>query len=68
VVPKWCREVQLSFGDFSAYYIRSVGNPIIERSDDFAFNTDLVTFRGKWRVDGDLLDLTAFNTQKMSVS
>lgn len=46
----------VGFGDFSAYYIRTVGDFVIERSDDYAFNTDLVTFRGKWRVDGDLID------------
>lgn len=47
------------FGDFSSYYVRQVGNPVIERSDDFAFNTDLVSVRGKWRVDGDVIDTLA---------
>lgn len=55
------------FGDFSAYYIRQVGNVVIERSDDYAFNVDEATFRGKWRVDGDYIDLTAVNLLKMSV-
>ena len=40
---------------------------MIERSDEFAFNTDLATFRGKWRVDGDYIDLTAVNLLKQSV-
>lgn len=55
------------FGDFSAYYIRTVGQFVFERSDEFAFNTDLVTFRGKLRTDGDVIDLTALNLLKRSV-
>lgn len=47
------------FGDFASYYVRRVGNPVIERSDEFAFNTDLVSVRGKWRVDGDVIDTNA---------
>jgi HK97 family phage major capsid protein len=57
----------MAFGDFSAYYIRQIGNFILERSDEYAFNTDLVTFRGKWRVDGDCIDGTALNLLKQSV-
>lgn len=44
------------FGDFSTYYIRDVGPVLFERSDDFAFSTDLVTFRAILRTDGDLVD------------
>lgn len=51
----------VAFGDFSAYYIRQVGNVVIERSDDYLFNVDETAFRGKWRVDGDWIDLTAAN-------
>lgn len=46
------------FGDFSAYVIRDVGSIRIERSDDFAFANDLVTFRFIQRTDGDLVDET----------
>lgn len=46
------------FGDFSAYYIRDVGSLRFERSADFAFNTDLVTFRSIMRTDGQLVDTT----------
>lgn len=46
----------LAFGDMSAYYIRQVGNPVIESDASYAFDKDLTTFRAKWRVDGDLLD------------
>lgn len=48
----------IGFGDFSSYYVRQVGSIRLERSDDYAFNTDLVTFRGKWRADGDSIDPT----------
>jgi HK97 family phage major capsid protein len=57
----------VGFGDFSAYYIRTVGDFVFERSDDYGFNTDLVYFRGKWRVDGDLIDNLAWNILKRSV-
>ncbi len=57
----------IAFGDWSAYYVRPVGNFVIERSDDYAFNTDMVTFRGKQRIDGDFIDTTATNIMKQSV-
>lgn len=46
------------FGDFSQYYVRLVNGVRFERSDDYAFNTDLVTYRAIIRGDGDLVDLT----------
>ena len=57
----------MAFGDWNAYYQRLVGNFVFERSDDYAFNTDLVTFRGKQRLDGDTIDVTAVNILKQSV-
>jgi len=46
----------IAFGDFSAYYaIRDVNTVIFDRSDDFAFNTGLVTFRSSVRTDGKQL-------------
>lgn len=48
----------ISFGDFSPYHIRDVGNVRFERSDDFAFDTDQVAFRILQRSDGLLLDTT----------
>jgi len=44
------------FGDFSRYYVRVAGGLRFERSDDFAFSSDLVTFRCIWRGDGILAD------------
>ena len=46
------------FGDFAGYYIRDVRVLRFERSDDFAFKQDLVTFRALLRTDGDLVDAT----------
>jgi HK97 family phage major capsid protein len=46
------------FGDFSTYFVRMVESIRFERSDDYAFNTDLVTFRAILRGDGNLIDTT----------
>ncbi len=46
------------FGDFSTYFIRDVSAVRVERSVDFAFDHDVVTYRAILRTDGDLLDLT----------
>jgi HK97 family phage major capsid protein len=46
------------FGDISAYYVRVAGGVRFERSDDFAFQNDLVTFRCVVRADGILADQT----------
>ena len=46
------------FGDFAPYIIRDVQGVRFERSVDYAFNTDLVTYRAILRTDGRLLDLT----------
>lgn len=48
----------VAFGDVSQYYVRLAGGIRFERSDDFAFSTDLVSFRALMRADGDLIDLT----------
>lgn len=59
--------VVMAFGAFNRYYFREVGNISIERDDSRYFDTDQVGFRGKWRVDGDVIDTTAFNILKRSV-
>ena len=46
------------FGDFSQYFVRMVSGMRFERSDDFAFANDLVTYRALLRADGDLIDTT----------
>jgi HK97 family phage major capsid protein len=57
----------ICFADFSAYYVRTAGSFVFERSDDYAFNTDLVSFRGKTRMDGDLIDANAAAVMKVNV-
>ena len=41
-------------GHFKSYFVRQVGGIRLDRSDDFAFANDPVTFRATIRVDGDL--------------
>lgn len=48
----------VAFGDLSQYFVRLAGGVRFERSDDYAFNTDLVTFRALFRADGALIDTT----------
>jgi HK97 family phage major capsid protein len=47
------------FGDLSRYFVRLAGGIRFERSDEYAFNTDLVTFRALLRGDGALMDPNA---------
>ena len=42
------------FGDLKSYFVRQVGGIRLDRSDDYAFNTDLITFRATMRLDGNL--------------
>jgi len=46
------------FGATSAYFVRMVNEIRFERSDEYAFNADLVTFRCLVRMDGELIDQT----------
>ena len=46
------------FGDFSTYFVRLAGGVRFERSDEYAFNTDLITYRALLRGDGALMDTT----------
>ena len=46
--------VSLIAGHFPSYYVRSVGGLQVARSDDFAFQNDLVSIRFTWRIDGNL--------------
>lgn len=41
-------------GHLPSYYVRTVGGLRLDRSDDFAFSSNLVTFRATFRVDGNL--------------
>lgn len=46
------------FGDISQYFVRLVGGVRFERSDDYAFGSDLISFRALLRGDGVLVDQT----------
>jgi HK97 family phage major capsid protein len=46
----------IAFGDMSAYFARIVNGVRFERSDDFAFDKDLITYRALIRGDGVLVD------------
>lgn len=46
----------LIFGDLKSYMVRIAGGGMqLDRSDEFAFNQGLVTFRAQVRVDGNLI-------------
>lgn len=57
----------IAFVDFSSYYLRTVGDPVIERDSSVLFTTDQTAFRGKWRVDGNLADSNAIASILMNV-
>jgi HK97 family phage major capsid protein len=50
-----------TYGDFSQYTIRTVGNPMIERDDSVYFASDEAAFRGKWRIGGNHRQVAALN-------
>jgi HK97 family phage major capsid protein len=57
------------FGDFGSYYtIRDVGSLRFERSDEFAFAHDLITFRAVMRVDGRVVDAGAVKAYQNAAS
>jgi HK97 family phage major capsid protein len=49
----------IAFGDFGGYWIRDVTPLRFDRSDDFKFDTDVVSFRALYRTDGKLGDTNA---------
>lgn len=58
----------IAFGDFGGYFIRDVTPIRFERSDDFAFGTDLISFRALYRTDGKLGDTNAVKTYLTAAS
>jgi HK97 family phage major capsid protein len=56
-----------TFGDFSEYVIRTVGNPTIESDNSRYFDTDEVGYRGKWRVGGNHRQVGYLNTLVQNV-
>jgi len=58
----------IAFGDFKGYFIRDVTPLRFERSDDFAFGNDLVSFRAVYRTDGKLGDTNAIKLYATAAS
>ncbi len=56
------------FGNLPSYYVRQVGGLKLDRSDDFAFSNDLITFRSTFRVDGALIQTSHVKYFKSSNS
>jgi HK97 family phage major capsid protein len=56
------------FGNLPSYYVRSVGGIKLDRSDDFSFANDLITFRATARYDGDLIQTSHVKFFKSSNS
>jgi len=57
------------FGDFARHYvIRDVVGVRFERSDDYAFATDQITFRALLRTDGKRVDLNAVKAYRNSAT
>jgi HK97 family phage major capsid protein len=56
-----------TYGDFSQYTIRTVGNPMIERDDSVYFASDESAFRGKWRIGGNHRQVGALNNLVQNV-
>jgi HK97 family phage major capsid protein len=61
-------ESVIAFGDFGGYFIRDVTPIRFERSDDFAFSSDLVSFRAIYRTDGKLGDTHAIKVYQSAAS
>jgi len=58
----------IAFGDFKGYFIRDVTPLRFERSDEYAFGTDLVSFRALYRTDGQLADTSSVKTYSTAAS
>lgn len=52
------------FGDWSKVFVRQAGGLRFQRSDDYAFGNDLVTFRALSRLDSKLVDATAIKRHR----
>jgi HK97 family phage major capsid protein len=46
------------FGDFSKYYVRQVNGVQVEKSFEYGWGSDLVSYKVTWRGDGGLSDTT----------
>jgi HK97 family phage major capsid protein len=58
----------LAAGDLKAYYVRNVNGLQVDTSADYAFGSDLVTYRMLWRADGALIQPTHIKLFKGAAS
>lgn len=58
----------IAFGDFNGYAVRVVRGVRFERSDEFAFTSDLSTFKAVLRTDGKLIDTAAIKVFQNSAT
>jgi HK97 family phage major capsid protein len=56
-----------AFGDWNGYFFRTVGNVVIDRSDQRYWDTDQIAFRGRWRTRGGYQDTGAVVLLKQNV-
>lgn len=64
VAAKGTSALSIIFGDFSTFYIRDVGMIRFERSDEYAFANDLVTFRAILRTDSKRIEDTGLKAYR----
>jgi HK97 family phage major capsid protein len=57
----------MAFGAWDSYWVRHVGDIVIERSTDYKFGEDQTAVRAKWRVDGDLVDYDGIASMVVNV-
>lgn len=58
----------VAFGDFGSYAIRDVTPLRFDRSDEYAFNVDLTSYRVLYRTDGAVLDANGIKVLAMNSS
>jgi HK97 family phage major capsid protein len=56
------------FGDLAAFKVRIAGGVRVDQSVDYAFNNDVVTYRGLTRLDGGLVQSTSIKYFKGGAS
>jgi HK97 family phage major capsid protein len=60
--------LSVAFGDWSRFFVRIVQGVRVDRSDEFAFQNDLVSFKAVIRLDGAVIDATAIKLFKHSAT
>ncbi|WP_043466521.1 phage major capsid protein [Kitasatospora sp. MBT66] len=56
------------YGDFSQFKVRQVKGMTVSRSDEYGWDSDMVSWKITWRGDGDLMDLEAVSVLRSAAS